>query len=114
MNIDKKKILDLYERMLKIRLTEETIAERYSEEKMRCPTHLSIGQEAIASGVCGNLNNNDFVLSTHRCHAHYIAKMGDINRMIAEIYGKATGCFQVKEALCILLINLLVLWAALL
>jgi len=84
MNIDKKKIIDLYERMLKIRLTEETIAERYSEEKMRCPTHLSIGQEAIASGVCGNLNNNDFAL------------------------------LQVKEAQCILLINLLVLWAALL
>ena len=78
--------------MLKIRLTEETIAERYSEWEMRCPTHLSIGQEAVASGVCDNLSDNDFVLSNHRSHAHYIAKGGDINKMIAEIYGKATGC----------------------
>jgi TPP-dependent pyruvate/acetoin dehydrogenase alpha subunit len=92
MNIDKKQILGLYQRMLKIRLTEETIANRYSEGEMRCPTHLSIGQEAVSSGVCGNLNDNDFVLSTHRCHAHYIAKGGDINKMIAEVYGKATGC----------------------
>jgi len=92
MNVDNQTALKLYECMLKIRHTEETIAERYSEWKMRCPTHLSIGQEAVASGVCGNLNENDFVLSTHRCHAHYIAKGGDINKMIAEIYGKATGC----------------------
>ncbi len=92
MNIDKQKILNLYQRMLKIRLTEETIAKRYSEWEMRCPTHLSIGQEAVSAGVCGNLNDNDFVLSTHRCHGHYIAKGGDINKMIAEIYGKVTGC----------------------
>ena len=96
MTDDLKILENLYERMLKIRLTEEMIAQRYSDWEMRCPTHLSIGQEAIASGVCGNLNNNDFVLSTHRCHAHYIAKMGDINRMIAEIYGKATGCSSGK------------------
>ena len=74
---------NLYERMLKIRLTEETIAEKYSEWEMRCPTHLSIGQEAIASGVCGNLTNKDFVVSTHRSHAHYLAKGGDINGMIS-------------------------------
>ena len=92
MNIDKKQILDLYQTMLRIRLTEKTIAERYSEWEIRCPTHLSIGQEAIASGVCGNLTNKDFVVSTHRSHAHYIAKGGDMNGMIAEIYGKSTGC----------------------
>ncbi len=92
MKIDNKTALKLYERMLKIRHTEETIAERYSEWKMRCPTHLSIGQEAVAAGVCECLTNNDFVLSTHRSHAHYLAKGGDLNSMIAEIYGKATGC----------------------
>jgi TPP-dependent pyruvate/acetoin dehydrogenase alpha subunit len=92
MNIDEKQSIDLYQKMLKIRLTEETIAKRYLEWEIRCPTHLSIGQEAVASGVCGNLNDNDFVLSTHRCHAHYLAKGGDLNKMIAEIYGKATGC----------------------
>ena len=83
---------NLYERMIKIRLTEEMIARKYTDWEMRCPTHLSIGQEAVASGVSGCLTNNDFVLSTHRSHAHYIAKGGDLNSMIAEIYGKSTGC----------------------
>jgi TPP-dependent pyruvate/acetoin dehydrogenase alpha subunit len=83
---------NLYGRMIKIRLTEQTIAKRYLDWEMRCPTHLSIGQEAVASGVSGCLTNDDFMLSTHRCHAHYLAKGGDLNSMIAEIYGKETGC----------------------
>jgi pyruvate dehydrogenase E1 component alpha subunit len=82
----------LFESMLRIRLVEESIAERYSEQKMRCPTHLSIGQEAISVGVCANLTLHDQVLSTHRAHAHYLAKGGCLNSMIAEIYGKVTGC----------------------
>ena len=84
--------LNFFESMLRIRLTEETIAEKYHEGKMRCPTHLSIGQEAISVGVCGNLSKQDMVLSTHRAHAHYLAKGGDLNRLISEIYGKKTGC----------------------
>ena len=92
MNVDYKTAIKLYKIMLKIRLTEETIAERYSEWKMRCPTHLSIGQEAVAAGLCYALKNNDFVMSTHRAHAHYLAKGGNLNKMIAEIYGKVTGC----------------------
>ena len=82
----------LFESMLRIRLVEESIADRYSEQKMRCPTHLSIGQEAISVGVCANLTLHDQVLSTHRAHAHYLAKGGCLNSMIAEIYGKVTGC----------------------
>lgn len=82
----------LFESMLRIRLVEESIANKYSEQKMRCPTHLSIGQEAIAVGVCANLTSQDQVLSTHRAHAHYLAKGGCLNSMIAEIYGKASGC----------------------
>ena len=78
--------------MLRIRLVEESIANKYSEQKMRCPTHLSIGQEAIAVGVCANLTSKDQVLSTHRAHAHYLAKGGCLNSMMAEIYGKASGC----------------------
>jgi len=78
--------------MLRIRLIEESIANKYSEQKMRCPTHLSIGQEAIAVGVCANLNSQDQVLSTHRAHAHYLAKGGCLNSMMAEIYGKESGC----------------------
>jgi len=72
-------ILDLYERTALARKADERIAERYSEWKMRCPVHLSIGQEGVAAGVCANLRKNDFVYSTHRCHAHYLAKGGNLN-----------------------------------
>ncbi len=78
--------------MKRIRFIEETIADRYSEQKMRCPTHLSVGQEAVAAGVCQALDGGDQVFGTHRSHAPYIAKGGDIKAMIAEIYGKSTGC----------------------
>jgi TPP-dependent pyruvate/acetoin dehydrogenase alpha subunit len=86
------KLSELQTSMLRIRLVEESIAKKYSEQKMRCPTHLSIGQEAIAVGVCSNLTNEDQVLSTHRAHAHYLAKGGCLNSMLAEIYGKVSGC----------------------
>ena len=59
---------------------------------MRYPVHLSIGQEAIASGVMNNLNKEDKIYSTHRCHAHYLAKGGNLNKMISELHGKASGC----------------------
>jgi len=78
--------------MVSIRLVEESIAARYGEQEMRCPVHLSIGQEATAVGVCQSLRRSDRVFSTHRCHAHYLAKGGDLRAMLAEIYGKATGC----------------------
>ena len=96
MQVDNTTAVKFLERMLKIRITEETIAERYSKWKMRCPTHLSIGQEAVATGICSALRKDDFVLSTHRSHAHYLAKGGDLNKMIAEIYGKVTGCSSGK------------------
>ncbi len=91
MNI-KNNYLDIYKNMLRIRLVEEEIAKRYSEQNMRCPVHLSIGQEAIASGVMNNLNKEDKIYSTHRCHAHYLAKGGNLNKMISELHGKASGC----------------------
>ena len=78
--------------MLRIRMVEETIADRYAEQEMRCPVHLSIGQEATAVGVCHALRHTDRVFSTHRCHAHYLAMDGDLNAMLAEIYGKVAGC----------------------
>jgi TPP-dependent pyruvate/acetoin dehydrogenase alpha subunit len=82
----------IYHSMLRIRLIEETIAERYSEWQMRCPTHLCIGQEAVSAAVGMVLRKDDFVVSTHRAHGHYLGKGGSLNKMIAEIYGKATGC----------------------
>ena len=78
--------------MERIRLVEEAIAERYPEGKMRCPTHLSIGQEAAAMAVGAVLTKSDLAISSHRAHAHYLAKGGSLNAMLAEIYGKATGC----------------------
>ena len=59
---------------------------------MRCPVHLSIGQEACAVGISQNLKNDDTVYSNHRSHAHYIAKGGNIAKMISEIHGKKNGC----------------------
>lgn len=82
--------------MLRIRMVEEAIADRYSEQEMRCPVHLSIGQEAIAVGVCSALQRDDYMMSSHRAHAHYLAKGGDLKAMIAEIHGKATGCSSGK------------------
>lgn len=78
--------------MLRIRLVEETIAERYAEQEMRCPVHLSVGQEASAVGVCDVLRSDDRLFSSHRSHAHYLAKGGNLNAMMAEIYGKRDGC----------------------
>jgi TPP-dependent pyruvate/acetoin dehydrogenase alpha subunit len=83
---------EMYYDMLRIRMIEEKIAELYPEQEMRCPVHLSIGQEAIAVGVCKALEQNDYVLSAHRSHAHYLAKGGNLKAMLCELYGKAPGC----------------------
>ena len=90
--MNSKRLKKLFNEMLRIRMVEEEIARRYSEQEMRCPTHLYIGQEAIASGVSMNLTLSDKVVSNHRSHGHYLAKGGSLKRMIAEIYGKSTGC----------------------
>lgn len=82
----------LYYEMLRIRLVEEVLAERYSQEEMRCPMHLCIGQEAVPVGVCSALTTADMVFGNHRAHGYYLAKGGNLNKMVAEIYGKADGC----------------------
>ena len=92
MKIKKNNKIKLYYEMLRIREIEKTIAEKYSEWEMRCPVHLSIGQEAVAVGVCQNLKKNDEIVTAHRCHAHYLAKGGSLKSMISELYGRETGC----------------------
>lgn len=82
--------------MHRIRAIEEEIARRYPEGEMRCPVHLSIGQEAIPAAFAECIRTSDFAVSTHRGHANYLAKGGDLNAMIAEIYGKTTGCSKGK------------------
>lgn len=86
------RLIEYYRQLLRIRLVEEAIANRYSEQKMRCPTHLSIGQEAVAVGISASLTTEDKAYSSHRAHAHYLAKGGSLNKLIAELYGKETGC----------------------
>jgi pyruvate dehydrogenase E1 component alpha subunit len=88
----KKWASDIYHRLIKIRLTEEAIADEYKQQEMRCPVHLSIGQEAVAVGVCAVLEDDDIIFSTHRCHSHYLGKGGNLSSMIAELYGKKSGC----------------------
>ena len=71
------KLLSLQAEVLRIRMVEEAIYFcRYGEQKMRCPVHLSIGQEAVAVGVCAQLKPTDYAVSGHRAHAHYLAKGG--------------------------------------
>ena len=82
----------LIENLFKLRMVENTISEKYSEQEIRCPVHLSIGQEAVAVGICQNLSIKDQVYSTHRCHSHYLAKGGNLKSMICELYGKKSGC----------------------
>lgn len=84
--------LELLRRMIYYRAVEETIAGRYAEQEIRCPTHLSIGQEGPAAAAGMVLRTTDYAVSTHRGHAHYLAKGGNLDAMIAELYGKVTGC----------------------
>src|SRR5260221_8285353 len=63
---------------------------------MRCPTHFSLGQEAVAVGVCEHLEPHELITSAHRSHAHYLAKGGDLKKMVSELYGKKTGCASGK------------------
>lgn len=78
--------------MIRFREVEKKIQLEYKFQEMRCPVHLSIGQEAISAGISINLNKYDKVLSAHRSHFHYLGKGGSLKKMIAEIYGKETGC----------------------
>ena len=94
--LNKRIAVSLYHNMLRIRMAEETILNLYPEQEMRCPIHLCIGQEAIPAGVCANLRKEDYIMSNHRSHGHYLAKGGDMKAMFAEIYGKSTGCTKGK------------------
>jgi pyruvate dehydrogenase E1 component alpha subunit len=86
----------IYTALVRCRLFEDKVAELYPQKEMKCPTHLSTGQEAAASGVCAALRKDDRVFSTHRCHSHILAKGGDFKALMAELYGKAAGCSKGK------------------
>lgn len=87
---------DIYKKIYKnafyIREVEKRIALEYPKQEIRCPTHLSIGQELVSSIINLLITKKDYAVSTHRAHAHYLSKGGDLNAFIAELYGKRTGC----------------------
>src|SRR2546422_6513026 len=82
----------MYVSMLRIRLFEERAAELVDAGEIKTPCHLYIGQEGIAVGVCEALERDDYVWGGHRSHGHYLAKGGNLRAMMAELYGRATGC----------------------
>ena len=82
----------LYETMLRMRMVEETIAAIYPDREIRSPTHLYIGQEGVAAGVCAALGRQDVVAANYRSHGWYLAKGGSLRAMVDELFGRATGC----------------------
>ncbi len=82
---------DLYVTQLRIRRFEETVARLFAQGRLPGFVHLSIGQEAVAAGACAALRGDDVITSTHRGHAHCIAKGGDLGRMMAELFGGRDG-----------------------
>lgn len=92
MKLSPKVLHNLLFEMMRIRQVQLAIESRYLENEMRTPVHLCIGQEAVAVGVCANLKNNDYINSTHRGHGHYLAKGGSLRALIAELYGRESGC----------------------
>ena len=83
--------MDLHRRMVRIRLFEEAAGKLAESARLPGFLHLYVGEEAVASGVCAALNDDDHITSTHRGHGHLVAKGGDFNRMMAELMGKSTG-----------------------
>jgi TPP-dependent pyruvate/acetoin dehydrogenase alpha subunit len=91
-DLDTGKLLSLYREMMLIRKTEEQLARSYQMGKIPGACHTYVGQEAVAVGVCAHLRTNDVVFSTHRGHGHALAKGVPPRELIAELYGRATGC----------------------
>ena len=90
--INKKEVLDIYQKMQLIRMYDEKIIEEYNNQMMRCPVHLSIGQEGISAGVLNAMKVKDVVMSNHRAHGHYLGKGGSLERLFDELHGLNSGC----------------------
>jgi pyruvate dehydrogenase E1 component alpha subunit len=91
MKLDKEVLQDMYLRMRRIREFETKAQNLFAEGKIPGFVHLYLGEEATATGVCANLNDDDFITSTHRGHGHIVAKGGDTKYMMAELFGRANG-----------------------
>ncbi len=86
----------MYEAMRRIRAFENRVVEIYPLKEIKSPVHLCIGQEAIAAGVCRSLQKEDYVFSNHRGHGHLIAKGSPVRSLMAELFGKKTGCSRAR------------------
>lgn len=91
LNITNEQVKNMYETMLKIRKFESRAKDLFAEGKIPGFVHLYIGEEAVATGTCSNLRDDDYITSTHRGHGHIIAKGGNLDNMMAELFGKETG-----------------------
>ena len=91
MRIEKEKLIEFYTMMVRIREFEEEASQRFLDGEMPLGIHQSVGQEAVAAGVCMALRRDDYITSTHRGHHHCIAKGCRLDLMMAELYGKETG-----------------------
>lgn len=91
MEVKKEMMLEMYRKMVSIRKFEKKTSELYAAGNIPGFVHLYVGEEAVASGVCANLNADDYITSTHRGHGHLIGKGGDMKLMMAELYAKKTG-----------------------
>jgi TPP-dependent pyruvate/acetoin dehydrogenase alpha subunit len=91
-NIDQKLLLDYYKKMLELRVFEVKVQELYRNGRLPGFVHLYVGEEAVAVGVCGSLRNEDLIFSTHRGHGHALAKGVPGGVVLAELWGKVTGC----------------------
>ena len=96
MQLSKDKLLDAYTRMKKIRVFEETMRDEFAKGTVPAFIHLYIGQEAIATGICVELNDTDTISSTHRGHGHCIAKKSNLEKMTMEIFCRADGLCEGK------------------
>ena len=91
MELNNTKIIEMYKTMKRIREFETNASKLFAEGQIHGFVHLYIGEEAVATGVCSNLREDDYITSTHRGHGHIIAKGGDVKYMMAELYGRQTG-----------------------
>ena len=83
---------NLYQKMVRIRLCEDSFVEPILGGEIKCPVHLCTGQEAAAVGICSALEKYDYVFGNHRSHGHYLAMGGDVKSLVAEVYTKKSGC----------------------
>ena len=92
MKLPQKTLKNLYTNLLRMRLCEESLVDPIFAGEIKTPCHLYSGQEAIATGICANLDEKDLIFGNHRSHGHFLAKGGGMKEMVAEIYTRETGC----------------------